>query len=455
MVETKGRTLDMTRGKILPLMLQFAIPVMLGHLFQNVYNLVDMTVAGYAIGDHAIAAVSASSALITLINATAMGFNSGNTILVSQAFGAKDLRQARRCFAGAAQLCVILAVLATAVLLLTVDPLLRLVKTPAELMGDAKSYLVIMVIGLVATMLYNLLAGVFRAVGNSKIPLAFLIISSLLNIVLDILFMVPLHMGVAGAAWATVLAQVISVLLSVAYLYVNYPWLRIRKEDFCHNGGLLKDMLPMGISLAVTNSLFAIGDIAVQGAINDLGSEAIIAQAAGNKIKSFCVTPSIGMANTCSAFAAQNYGAGKLDRISKGIKTGILFNIGCNVITYAVVFFFGDPIIRFITNTNSAQVVADGVLMLRIVCAFIFTQTIVMVYRMSLSSMSCKVIPIIGTGIELVLRCFSAWVLAPSLGFLGICFAEPLSWVISGAIMAVCYVYVLRQKRRLTPESGL
>ena len=447
-MKTTGRTLDMTNGAILPLMLQFAIPVMLGHLFQNLYNLVDMTVAGHAIGDHAIAAISASHALISLINATAMGFNTGNSILVSQAFGAKDYDRARRSFAGAAELCVILALFATAVLLLVINPLLRLVKTPEELMIDARSYLLIMVIGLLATMSYNLLAGVFRAVGNSRIPLVFLIVSSLLNVGLDILFMVPLNMGVAGAAWATVVAQVISAVLSGVYLYVNYPWLRIQKEDFCHNGGLLKDMVPMGVSIAVSNSLFAIGDIAVQGAVNGLGSDAIVSQAAANKIKSFCITPSIGMANTCAAFAAQNYGARKLDRISKGIKTGILFNVVCNVVTYAIVFFLGAPLIRFITNTDSAQVVVDGVLMLRVVCAFIFTQTIVMVYRMSLSSMKCKVIPIVGTAIELVSRCFSAWVLVPMLGFLGICFAEPLSWVISGSVMLICYIWVIKKERR-------
>ena len=326
-MKAQGRTMDMTQGKILPLMLQFAIPVMLGHLFQNMYNLVDMTIAGYAIGDQAIAAISASAALIMLINAIAMGFNTGNTILISQSFGAKDYAQARRSFAGAAELCAILAVIATGILLLLIDPLLRLVKTPDELMVDAKTYLLIMVMGLFATMSYNLLAGVFRAVGNSRIPLVFLIISSLLNAGLDVLFMVPLNMGVAGAAWATVLAQLISVVLSGVYLYVNYPWLRLKQEDFLRNGGLLKDMLPMGISIAVSNALFAIGDIAVQGAVNGLGSEAIIAQAAGNKIKSFCITPSIGMANTCSAFAAQNYGAEKYERITKGLYTATLFNI--------------------------------------------------------------------------------------------------------------------------------
>lgn len=453
-MKAQGHTLDMTRGKILPLMLQFAIPVMLGHLFQNLYNLVDMTIAGYAIGDHAIAAISASHALVMLINATAMGFNTGNAILVSQAFGAGDYDRARRSFAGVVELCAALAVAATAILLLTIDPLLRLVKTPAELMVDAKTYIVILIAGLIATMGYNTLAGIFRAVGNSRIPLVFLIVSSLLNVALDILFMVPLQMGVAGAALATVLAQFISVVLSGVYLYVNYPWLRLKKEDFFHNGGLLKDMLPMGVSIAISNSLFAIGDIAVQGAVNGLGSEAIIAQAAGNKIKSFCITPSIGMANTCSAFAAQNYGAGKLDRITKGLHTATLFNVVCNVFTYAIVFFFGGPLIRFVTNTDSAQVVADGQLLLRIVCAFIFTQTIVMVYRMSLSSMKCKVIPIIGTAVELVFRCFSAWVLTPVLGFLGICFAEPLSWVISGAVMVICYIWVIRRLRCKTQEAG-
>ncbi len=450
MVQPKGHTLDMTTGRILPLMLQFAIPVMLGHLFQNLYNLVDMTIAGYAIGDHAIAAISASHALFMLINAVAMGFNTGNTILVSQAFGAGDLSRARRCFAGAVELCMILAVFATGILLLVIEPLLRLVKTPFELFADAKIYIVIIITGLVATMGYNLLSGIFRSVGNSRTPFVFLIISSLLNVGLDILFMVPFRMGVAGAALATVLAQLVSVVLSGIYMYINYPWLRLKKEDFIRNGNLLREMLPMGVSIAVSNSLFAIGDLAIQGSVNALGSDAIIAQAAGNKIKSFCFTPSIGMANTCSAFAAQNYGAGNYERITKGLHTATLFNAICNIFTYAVVFFGGAPLIRFITNTDSALVVANGKLFLRIVCAFIFTQTIVMVYRMSLSSMKCKMIPIVGTGVELVTRCFCAWVLTPIWGFLGICFAEPLSWVVSGTVMVICYFVVLRNLRRRT-----
>ncbi len=447
-IVTQGKTLDLTTGRIFPLMLQFAVPVMLGQLFQKFYNLVDMTIAGYAIGDHAIAAVSASSALVMLINTIALGFNTGHSVLVSQAFGAKDLEQTRRSFAGMAELCVGLSLVMTAALLLTIDPLLRLIKTPEDLMVDAKAYIVILIIGLIATMAYNMFACAFRSIGNSRIPLLFLILSSLLNVALDLLFMVPLQMGVAGAAWATVLAQLLSAVLCGIYLHVNYPWMRIKKEDLRRNGGMLKDMLPMGLSIAISNSLFAIGDLAVQGAVNGLGSDAIIAQAAGNKIKSFCIIPSIGMANTCSAFAAQNYGAGKLERISRGVKTAVWFNVVCNIVTYAVIFFLGGPLIRLITNTDSDLVVANGTLLLRIVCAFIFTQTIVMVYRMSMSSMKRKIIPIIGTAIELVSRCFSAWVLVPTLGFLGLCFGEPLSWVVSGAVMVICYIWVMKKERK-------
>ena len=450
----RGRTLDMTQGRILPVMLQFMIPFMLGQLFQHLYSLADMTIAGYTLGDHALASISATTALVTLINTTAMGFNTGNAIPMAQAFGAGDWDRTRRCFAGMAELCVALIVLFTAVLLCVLDPLLRLVRTPADLMADARGYVVILILGLCATMLYNMLAGAFRALGNSRVPLFFLICSSILNVVLDLVFLIPLHMGVRGAALATVVAQGISAVLSGIYLYKNYPQLRLRREDFRTNRALLGKMLPLGISAALTNSLFAIGDIAVQGALNTLGQDAIIAQAAARKITGFCIIPSIGVASTCATFAAQNYGAGQLKRIDRGLKVANLFSLACNVVTYTLVFVFGSTIIRLVTNTDSAAVVENGTLMLRIVVAFIFTQTIVMTYRMSVQSMNRKLIPLLGTGIELLSRCFCALVLTPAIGFLGICFAEPLSWVVSGAAMVFCYIRVMSQEKRLQNEGA-
>ena len=445
----RGRTLDMTRGRILPMMLQFALPMMLGNLFQHLYNLADMTIAGYALGDHALAAISATAALVTLINTTAMGFNTGNSILIAQAFGAGDHDRTRRSVAGVFELCLILIVILTVGLLLLIDPLLKLIQTPADLYADARAYIVILIAGLCATMLYNMLAGAFRALGNSRVPLMFLIFSSILNVILDLVFMVPLQMGVRGAALATVIAQGISAVLSVLYFYKSYPLFRPRRSDFRGNRALLLDMLPMGISAALTNSLFAIGDIAVQGALNNLGDDAIIAKAVARKIQSFCIIPSICTANTCATFTAQNYGAGRLGRITQGLKVANLFSLCCNVVTFALIYLFGGSIIQVVTNTDSAAVVENGVLMLRIVVAFVFTQTIVTSFRMAIQSMKRKLIPMLGTGIELLTRCFCAFVLAPSLGFLGICFAEPLSWVVSGAAMVICYVLILRKEQRV------
>ena len=444
----RGRTLDMTQGRILPLMLQFAIPMMLGNLFQNLYNLADMTIAGYALGDHALAAISATAALVTLMNATAMGFNTGNTILMSQAFGAGDYDKTRRSFAGALELCVILIAILTGGMLLFLDPLLKVIQTPADLYVDAKAYIVILIAGICATMMYNMLAGAYRALGNSRVPLMFLIFSSALNVVLDLLFLVPLHMGVSGAALATVIAQGVSAVLSALYFYKNYPQFRPRWSDFRGNRALLMDMLPMGVSAGLTNSLFSIGDIAIQGALNGLGDDAIIAKAVARKIQSFCVIPSICTANACTTFAAQNYGAGRLERITQGLKVANLFNLCCNVGTFTLIFFFGGTITRFVTNTSSPLVIEYSELMLRIVVACIFTQTIVMSFRMSIQGMKRKLIPLLGTGIELLTRCFCAFVLAPSWGFLGICFAEPLSWVVSGAAMVVCYAVIWRKEYR-------
>ena len=451
----QGRTLDMTQGSILPKMLQFAVPMMLGNLFQHLYNLADMTIAGYALGDHALAAISATVALVTLINTTAMGFNTGNTILMAQAFGAGEWDRTRRSFAGAVELCLALIAILTAGLCLLINPLLRLIQTPSDLYIDARAYIIILIAGLCATMLYNLLAGAFRALGNSRVPLLFLIFSSVLNVILDLIFMVPLRMGVRGAALATVVAQGISAVLSALYFYKSYPRLRPRWSDFHGNSALVKDMLPMGISAALTNSLFAIGDIAIQGALNGLGQDAIIAKGAARKLLSFCIIPSVCISNTCATFAAQNYGAGRLDRIARGLKAANLFSLCCNVVTFLLVFFFGGTVIQLVTNTGSEAVVKNGVLLMRISAAFIFTQTIVMSFRMAVQSMKRKLIPIMGTGIELLTRCFCAFILTPSIGFLGICFAEPLSWVVSGAAMVVCYILVMRRERLVREAYGV
>lgn len=448
------KMLDMTQGNILPVLLTFALPLMIGSLFQDLYNLVDMTIAGYTLGDNALASISSTGALNVFINSMVRGFAIGNSIVVSNAFGAGDMERTRRSTAAMLELCMIMAVAVTALLLFAIDPVLHLIATPAHLYQDAKTYIVTIICGISASMLYNMVACAFRAVGNSKTPLYFLILSSVLNMGLDYLFMVPMHMGVLGAALATVLSQLLSAVLSALSFYRSFPELRINLRDFLHNGDIVRDMFPIGFSGSLTNSVFAIGMVAIQGSVNNLGQETIIAQAATGKIEMFAFIPSVNIANTIATYSAQNYGAGKIDRITKGIHTAILFSFCCNIVTYTVIFLFGGSLAQLITNTDSPVVIEQAQTMLRIIVPFIFCQTGIMCYRMSIQGMRRKIIPIVGTFVELIIRTVFALIITPIFGFRAIAAAEPSSWIISGLLMLFCYYVIAhREKQRFAAHA--
>ena len=446
---------DMTRGSILPILWKFALPLMLGGLFQDLYSIADMTIAGHTLGDHALASISATSAVIMMMNYAARGYNLGNSILVSNAFGEGDMEKTRKAFIVMIELCVAYSVVMTTVFLSLLGVLMKAVNTPAALFTEARAYAAIIIAGLSCTMAYNLFASAFKALGNSKMPLYFLIFSSFLNIALDYLCIVTFKMGVAGAAYATVFSQLISAVLSGVCFFQMFPEMRFRKEDLKGNGEMAKDMLPVGISVAITNSIFAIGAVAIQGAINSLGPDAIIAQSSCSKIRAFATIPSVNIANTAATFAAQNFGAKKLDRITKGIRVSMAMSLAFNVITFAVIFFFGGSIVRLITNTKNENVVSMAQTMLNIECAFIWAQTGVMSFRMCIQSLKKKVIPMYGTAIELVIRCFFAFVMTPAIGFPAISLAEPASWLISGAAMMVCYFIIINKlKKKFTDQAA-
>ena len=434
----------MTEGKILGALWTFAVPMMLGGLFQDLYSMADMTIAGYTLGDHAIAAISASAAIVNMMNYAARGFNMGNSILISNAFGEGDMEKTKKALIAMIVLCVGYSVLFTALFLIFIEPLLNFVNTPAELYDDAKLYAVIVIAGLTCTMFYNVFACAFRALGNSKIPLYFLIFSSLLNIVLDYICIVFLRMGVMGAAAATIFSQFISAVLSGIDFFRVFPEMRFKLSDIKGTGPVVTDMFPVGISVAITNSIFSIGAVSVQGAINALGPDTIIAQSACSKIRMFATIPSVNIANAVATFAAQNYGAKKYKRITDGVWTGIALSAAINVFTYLIVFFFGGKITQLITNTKNGDVVFMASTMLRIECLFIWAQTAVMSFRMSIQSLKRKVIPMVGTGVELVIRCVFAFVITPVIGFRAISYAEVASWLISGAVMAACYFVLIK-----------
>lgn len=439
---------NMTEGAILPVLMRFALPLMLGGLFQDLYSVADMTIAGYTLGDHALAAIAATNAVIMMMNYAARGYNLGNSILLSNAFGAGDMEKTRKSFAVMTELCFLYSVIMSVVFLLLIGPLMRLINTPSALFSDAGLYAVIIIGGLTCTMAYNLFAGAFKALGNSKVPLYFLIFSSFLNIGLDFLCIVVLKMGVAGAALATIFSQLISAVLSGYYFFRLFPEMKFTLRDLRGTGELAKEMFLVGISVAVTNSIFAIGAVAIQGAVNSLGPETIIAQSSCSKIRNFATIPSVNIANSVATFAAQNYGAKKYDRITRGIWTSIGISFAFNVVTYTILFTLGDNIVQLITNTDSENVVRTAQTMLNIEGAFTWAQTGVMGFRMCIQSLKRKVAPMFGTAIELVIRCFFAYVLTPAIGFRAISLAEPASWLISGASMAICYYVIMNRIKK-------
>ncbi|MDO4487518.1 MAG: MATE family efflux transporter [Eubacteriales bacterium] len=440
---------NMTAGPILPILVSFALPLMLGSLFQDLYNLADMTIAGYTIGDGALAAISATSGIVSFIMATSRGYNIGNAISVSNSFGGGDIEKTRRNLAGMFTLCYVLSISMTLLLVIGIKPLMRLINTPENLFDDAYRYVIIIILGLSFTMTYDLFACSFRALGNSKLPLVLLIICSVLNIFLDLLFMYVLRMGVMGAALATIIAQLISAVAAAVFFYRLYPELRFRREDFKTVGIVAKDMFPLGIMGALTNSMYAIGWIFMQSGINSLGQNTLVAYAAYKKIDMFAVIPSVAIANTLSTFAAQNFGAKQFKRITKGIFNGIGLSLAINVVTFTIISLVGQPLIRLITNTKSDEVVLQAYTLLRITVAFIWWQTTIMGFRFSIQGMRKKLIPFLGTFFELIIRTVFALCFIPLIGYTAIAWAEAACWVLGGIMMIICYFIIHGKEKRM------
>lgn len=443
----------MTEGSILRVLIAFAVPMMLGSLFTDLYNLVDMTIAGYTIGDSALAAISATSGIMAFINATSRGFNIGNAISVSNAFGEGNMEKTRKSLAGMFSLCFGLSLTLTLLLCIFIKPMMRLINTPADLFEDAWRYIFVIIIGLTFTMSYDLFACAFRALGNSTIPLYLLILCSVLNVVLDLLFMKDLHMGVMGAALATVISQLLSALLSLVIFYRMYPELHFKLSDFTGVWPIVADMFPIGMASALTNSMYAIGWIFLQGSINALGQDTLVAYAAYKKVSMFAHIPSGCLANTLSTFSAQNYGAKKFNRITKGILTGFILSLLINIVTMLITVLFGRPIIQLITNTQSQVVLDQAYNLMLVTNSFVWALNVIMGFRLSIQGMRKKLIPWLGTCFEMVLRILFALVFIPMWGYIAIGLAESSCWVLGGIMMVICYFVILKKEKKLYESS--
>ena len=428
-----AKTKDLTQGNVAKLLLFFAFPTLLSNVFQQFYNLADTAIAGHILGDNALVAIGASSTINSLVLSFAWGLNGGFGIIIAQCFGAKDFKKLKKSVAISLSINVLFSLIVCIFGIFMSRPMLQALNTPAARLNEANSYISVILVFIIVPMLYNLEAVILRSLGDSKTPLYFLIFSSVLNIILDYVLIKFTQMGVKGAAVATVLAELLSVILCFVVILKNFKIIRLKKNDFHFSASLFKNMMSAGMAMAVMNSIFSIGSIIMQGSINALGEDIIAAHLGSRKVAEMFMQPLVTIGTACSTFVGQNYGALKIGRIKASIKYSTIYSLIWSVFTFFILWFFGGQIARLVTGSAS-QVVFDNTQMyLRINAPFYFVLGLLFTLRFSIQSVDRKMPPIISSSMELASKIAAAYLFIPLWGYLGACIAEPLSWTL-GAI---------------------
>ena len=441
---------DMTMGKPFKMILDFTIPVFIGNIFQQFYSMVDAIIVGKFVGTKGLAAVGATGTITFLILGFLMGLTAGFTVLTSQKFGAGKMDEMRQTVGNAAVLSAIVSAVMTAVSMIGMRSLLVFMHTPADIFDDAYAYIMIICGGIFAQVLYNILASILRALGNSRTPLYFLIISAILNIVLDLVFIIVFHWGAPGAAWATVISQGISGVLCLIYIVKYEPELKLKKSDWKLRGNLVKIQISVGIPMGLQYSITAIGTMMVQSALNILGSYHVAAFTAGNKIENIFTQAYVALGTAMATYNAQNIGAGKLERVREGFRKAHLIGIGYSIVTGIVLVTVGKYLSYLFISDNAAEVIPMVDTYLRCVGIFLIPLHFVNVLRNGIQGMGYGILPMMAGVAELVGRGVTAVIAAGKKSYFGTCMASPMAWIIASALLIGMYFYVMKDmKKRL------
>ena len=437
-------TNDMTTGNPVKLILLFSIPLLIGNIFQQFYSMVDTIIVGRFIGVEALAAVWTTSSMVFLVNGFVMGLTSGFAVLISQKYGAKDEVGVKEAVASSIILSIIATILVTFISVLSAKPLLTLMNTPSNIMKDASTYIIILYAGNIAIIFYNMMAAILRALGDSKTPLYFLIVSSVLNIILDLVLIINFKMGVAGAAYATVISQGVSAILCVIYTYKRYKILRLKKDDFKVKKKYYRKHLKVGIPMALQFSITSIGIMTVQSAINIFGSTVIASYAASSKVLQLVMQPATTLGVTMATYCGQNIGAKRYDRIKEGVKKCVQISIITSVISAIILIFLGKYFVMMFVSNPDAEILSYAQQVLNISAIFFIPLGLIFVYRNALQGIGDSFIPMMAGVYELVARAIVAFTLPKVLEFMGICLADPVAWF--AAVIPLAYTYYKREK---------
>lgn len=433
---------DMTKGSAAKLILAFTIPMFIGNVFQQLYNMVDSVVVGRYVGPGALAAVGTSSPIIFFLISLVMGLTMGSGIIISQFFGAQQMGQVRRAASTALIFQTVCGLLLSVVGFLLSRPLLSLLRTPPEIINDSVAYMRIYFSGLIFMFTYNTLSGILRALGDSKTPLYFLAIAAVTNTVLDVFFVARLGWGVAGVAWATLIAQALSSLLCVYYITRRVPVLQFSREEFVFDREMFKMMAKIGIPSSVQQSVVSMGMMAVQGLINSFGSVTMAAYTAAARLDSFAMMPVQNFGMALSSFAGQNIGAGRLDRVHQGLRATLAMVIGACVTVSLLVFLFGPQLIQIFISADQAEVISRGVEYMRTVSIFYAVFSVMIVTSGLLRGAGDTVVTMATSLFDLGTRVVAAYWLTtiPALGYRGIWWSIPIGWSVSAVIPVVRYL---------------
>lgn len=446
-----ARTIDMTRGEPLELILRFSLPVLCGNLFQQLYNMADGIIVGQCIGTQAFAAVGATGSMSFLIIGFILGCSSGFCIPVSQHFGAGDHAGMRRCVANILWLALGVAAVVTTLMMFTTRSILTLMDTPDDIFRDSFLYIYIIFAGIPACMFYNVQAGLMRAVGDSRSPLYFLIISCAINVILDLFFIAGLGMGVEGAAIATVISQLLSGILCFLWIRRKFPMLHPhrgdRKPDLPTMGRLISIALPMGFQFSIT----AIGAVILQSAVNTLGSEIIASISASSKIQNIIFAPMETLGLTMATYCGQNLGAGRIDRIRSGMRRCIMASLVLSIICWAFVTFGSQYVALLYIKPHETAILANITYYLRICGIFYPPLALIFVFRNAIQGMGYSV-PAMAAGLfELAARAIVALGFVRSVGFTAAAIANPMAWIAADLFLIPMYLWVIRRFTKNPP----
>lgn len=422
---------DLTKGSITKNLIFFAFPVLIGNIFQQFYALIDTKIVGETLGTDAFSALGAVGPVYSLIIGFAVGMSNGFGIIIAKNYGANDYIKMRRSVGGTLVLGIGLTALLTAASLLSIRWLLNLLGTPDILMKPAMDYITVIFAGMIFTMLYNILSGILRALGDTKMPLVFLAVASVINIILDYLFIKLFSAGIAGAAYATLISQLISVLMCYIYIRKRCPELHLKAEDFKITPGEYGELLSSGIAMGFMISFVDIGSVVLQSAVNSLGPDIIASHTAARKVSGILMMPYGSIISAIATFCGQNLGAGQISRIKKGI----FRSIEICFIWSAFVLIFGytalSPItVSWLASTSDVQIVKTAVFYLKINTPFYFVLTILLILRSAMQGFGKRITPVVSSIIELFGKIGVSLVLSPWLGYFGVCISEPIIWIL-------------------------